>query len=703
MAKKIGCTIGRYHPFHKGHTAIIEKLSKEYDKVYVFVAGNKSSKKNPYPFQFRRRLINMSLSVSNVQFLMATKMDDDGHIKQIGGFLPDLIKRLRIGKQDTLHILVGRDRYAGFKAQLDTYKSEFPIDTKRIEVKQMGNVQVDTDSSGRISGTEVRSLIVGNNKEETRKRMSSKISYKDFEAVWDKLRFYLGKYYRLHESKFFLNESVENLATLKGIAHLEDMNPLAFLKFLQKWHNMEIDGGMEISEKVDGSAQMSFGATGNGVYAKSKYGKPLMSPSGWPSTYMYDALRNSHYAIDSVKNKIKMLQLVPNRKNPDGYDIVVSKKKIKGSIYPQFFVEVLWTRFPNSLEYGDNILMIYSAKVEGKHVASSTFERDVIKKLIELTGKKTVAKGAKWRFEDKIILSKNQFEINTRVEYKKVSDILADLKTQEILLKRAKTKEEKKAQAHVLKKIRKIQIALKQKFLDKLRSTAPVYGGDTIEGIVIKDMESGAMIKVVDKNVFTAINSYFWHYRELLGKGLKVGDEWKVGIGTQLKYDIAETVFGVPAFKTPSAPTYIKNRISKYKSPTELTSPNSQFNWKLYRFLDEHTAVGKKKASAMQADFLKAVSTSLRATQRLKKEWEVTKKKNLSKSIEDEKGKVIRTVTLPPEVITRTDKAFDLTIKELEQLLSRVQRFVSRVKTPEAKKVIMLKIFLGPKQLAKIE
>ena len=114
MAKKIGCTIGRYHPFHKGHTAIIEKLSKEYDKVYVFVAGNKSSKKNPYPFQFRRRLINMSLSVSNVQFLMATKMDDDGHIKQIGGFLPDLIKRLRIGKQDTLHILVGRDRYAGF-------------------------------------------------------------------------------------------------------------------------------------------------------------------------------------------------------------------------------------------------------------------------------------------------------------------------------------------------------------------------------------------------------------------------------------------------------------------------------------------------------------------------------------------------------------------------------------------------------------
>jgi len=418
---------------------------------------------------------------------------------------------------------------------------------------------------------------------------------------------------------------------------------------------------------------------------------------------MYDALRNAHYAIDSVKNKIKMLQLVPNRKNPDGYDIVVSKKKIKGAIYPQFFVEVLWTRFPNSLEYGDNILMIYSAKVEGRHVASSTFERDVIKKLIELTGKKTVAKGAKWRFEDKIILSKNQFEINTRVEYKKVSDILADLKTQEVLLKRAKTKEEKKAQAHVLKKIKKIQIALKQKFLDKLRSTKPVYGGDTIEGIVIKDMESGAMIKVVDKNVFTAINSYFWHYRELLGKGLKVGDEWKVGIGTQLKYDIAETVFGVPAFKTPSAPTYIKARISKYKSPTELTSPNSQFNWKLYRFLDEHTAVGKKKASAMQADFIKAVTTSLRATKRLQKEWEVTKSKNLSKSIEDEKGKVIRTVTLPPEVIMRTDKAFDLTIKELEQLLSRVQRFVSRVKTPEAKKVIMLKIFLGPKQLAKIE
>tara|TARA_Y100000310_G_scaffold309002_1_gene352670 strand:- start:546 stop:2660 length:2115 start_codon:yes stop_codon:yes gene_type:complete len=703
MAKRIGVTIGRYHPFHKGHEAIIRKLSKDYDKVYVFIAGNKSGKKNPFPFAIRKRIINLSLKgAGNVKFLMAVKTDDDGRIKGTG-YVPDLIQRLKLNPKDSLDVLVGNDRFAGFKANIENEKSSLPLPLKQINVVRMPNVSVDNDTSVRISGTEVRSHLLAGNKEEVRKRMSSNLAG-DFDEVYDKLRKYLGKYYHLHESIKLVTEA-EALAVLKGIAHLEDLSPFAFIKFLEKWQNMEITGGLEISEKVDGSAQISFGTSSGKLYAKSKYGKPIMSPSAWPSLYYYDALRNAHYALDAVKNKIGMLKLIPNLKNPDGYDIVIDKKKYKDAIYPQYFCEVLWTQVPNSLEYGDNILMIYGVKVEGSHVSSSSFEKKVLDQLLAITGKSVTAKGAKWRLENKIVLSKSQFQIDTKVEYRKLKDILKDLKNQEVLLKRAKTSAEKKARASLLKKIKKIQEQLKVKFLATLRSMDPTFGkeGGTIEGIVIKDLESGAMVKVVDKDVFTTINSYFWHYRELLGKGLKIGEEWKVGVGTQLKYDMAEQVFGVPAFKTPSAAPFIKNRITKYKTPKELQSPNAQFNWRLYEFLKKETAISKKSSSQMLSEMVAVIDNALRSIEKLQKEWDKQKKSSLTKSVTDSKtGKIIKIVTMPEIVIKRNDTAFIATRKELQKLKSDMRRFSGMVKTDEAKKIILFKLFLGKKVLGKI-
>jgi len=695
MGKKIGVTIGRYQPFHKGHEAIVRKLSKEYDRVYVFVAGNKMSKGNPLPFAFRKKIINLSMKgASNVKFLMAVMVDDDGRMRGTG-YLPDLIKRLKIKPDDRVDILVGNDRYQNYFSIIEKEKMQLNVPLN-VSVKKMPNVSVDNDTSGRISGTEVRSLIIGGNKDEARKRMSSNLGSK-FDEFYDKMRNYMGRYYRLHESSFYLTEA-EGLASLKGISHIEDLSPFAFLKFLEKWHNTEIDGGLEISEKVDGSAQISFGVSKGKVYAKSKYGKPIFSSSGWPKTHVYDALRNAHYALESVRKGILQLYLVPNTKNPDGYDIKVSKKPSRGAIFPQYFTEVLWTRVPNSIEYGDNILMIYGIKVEGGHISSSGFEKKVIDKLIELTGKRTTAKGAKWRMEGKIILSKSQFEIATKVEYKKLRDILKDIKAQEVLLKQARTPEQKKARAKLLAKINKIQQALKKKFISSLRSSTPTYGPEDsfIEGIVIKDLESGAMIKVVDKDMFTAVNRYFWHYRELMGKGGFVGSEWQVGIGTQLKYDIAEQVFATPALKTPSAPTYIKNRVTKYTIPPELKSPNARFNWLLYEFIRKETAGGKKSGTMMSAEMANIVRLAIKKIEKLRSEWERDKLGTLTKAVEDsETGKVIKTVKMPQEVIKKTDKAFVLTLEEMNKLVNRIEKFTRMVKTQEAKKVICLKLFLG--------
>lgn len=691
---KIGVTIGRYQPFHKGHEAIIRKLASEYDRVYVFVAGNKTGKGNPFPFSFRKQIINASLAgVSNVRFLMAVHMDDDGRLRGTG-YVPDLIKRLSIKANDTVDILVGNDRFANFQTSIEKEKSEGKIPVK-ITVKRMPNVTVDGDTSGRISGTEVRALIIGNNKEEVKKRMSYHLG-DSFDDIYGKLRNYLGRYYHLGESVSLIKEA-EALATLKGISHIEELSPFAFLKFLEKWQNIDILGGLEVSEKVDGSAQISFGVSKGRLWAKSKYGKPLFSPSAWPSTFMYDALRNAHYALDSVKKGIQSVYLLANSKNPDGYDIIVGKKPEMGAVYPQYFTEVLWTRVPNSIEYGDNILMIYGIKVSGSHVSSSTFEQKVIDALLSVIGKGTTAKGATWRFEGKIVLPPNKFQISTKTEYKKLKDILDDIKSQQILLGKAKTPEEKKARASLLSKINKIQLALKAKFVNVLRQRTPTFGPENsfIEGIVIKDLESGAMVKVVDKDMFTAINRYFWHYRELLGKGGFVGSEWKVGIGTQLKFEIAEQVFGCPAMKTPSITSYIQNRVNKYRVPKELTSPNARFNWLLYEFVNRETAGGKKSGDAMANEMVAIVQQAIEKIEKLRSEWERDKVSGMSRSIEDEKGKVIKIVRMPQEVAKRTDKSFESTLTEMNKLSNRIRKFTKMVKTQEAKKVILLKLYLG--------
>ena len=50
----------------------------------------------------------------------------------------------------------------------------------------------------------------------------------------------------------------------KSIEHLEDLSPEDFLRFLEKYRDLPLKGGLEVSEKLDGSARITFGVENTG-------------------------------------------------------------------------------------------------------------------------------------------------------------------------------------------------------------------------------------------------------------------------------------------------------------------------------------------------------------------------------------------------------------------------------------------------------
>lgn len=91
---KIAVFIGRFQPFHNGHLSILEKASKEFDKVIVLVgsANRRSSIKNPFSPDVRMQWIesiasetlptlNIRISSINDSFYNETKWETEVYYK----------------------------------------------------------------------------------------------------------------------------------------------------------------------------------------------------------------------------------------------------------------------------------------------------------------------------------------------------------------------------------------------------------------------------------------------------------------------------------------------------------------------------------------------------------------------------------------------------------------------------------------------
>lgn len=64
MDKKVGVILARFQPIHNGHLELIKKAILENDEVLVIIGSvDKLNKRNPIPWNIRRKLVNESLEV----------------------------------------------------------------------------------------------------------------------------------------------------------------------------------------------------------------------------------------------------------------------------------------------------------------------------------------------------------------------------------------------------------------------------------------------------------------------------------------------------------------------------------------------------------------------------------------------------------------------------------------------------------------
>lgn len=196
-ADRVGVTIGRYQPFHRGHAAVVRELAKTHDRIIVLVAGNKKDKKNPFSFKLRKRMLELSLPELQNR-LQIVKAEVDG---SPSGFLPGILAEVAKSgltslKGDTaVEVLVGEDRYETVKQQFEraaAAKDKGWFDQSQVVVMKIPRVSDDNAAS--VSGTRVRADITSGNRAGFDSAMDPHLVSvpSELEKIWVDLRKELG-------------------------------------------------------------------------------------------------------------------------------------------------------------------------------------------------------------------------------------------------------------------------------------------------------------------------------------------------------------------------------------------------------------------------------------------------------------------------------------------------------------------------------
>lgn len=461
----------------------------------------------------------------------------------------------------------------------------------------------------------------------------------------------------------------------KGIEHLEDMKPDQFMAFLSKYRDLELKGGLEVSEKVDGSARVTFGIENGKIWTQSKNGQKKTQASQYGDKPMFKPLRMAHEALASEEQKLS-------------HDW---PKEVS------FFVaEVLYTKIPNTIEYGPNVLMIHGVQKSDGSTASDEESQKLATGITKAVGQKLNDGNEEWKFEYKRIINPQDVMVDVKSEFDNLSQIYDHLKQLEPNKLKAATKGEYKSK---LQSFKDIQLALKKKLIGQLRKQKSAYGpeGGGVEGIVFRDLETGDLTKLVDKDYFTKLNNFLWNYRKLLDAGNAVDGKWEFGIMQKFRNAIADNVVGTPAAKLQNFVQQLKKFGETLEIPETVKDGESKANYIISQYI--------KKNDLMKGDFISSFKKQLQEVKKdfeaLKKDWESKKQGDVSTDLKDDEGNVIKSAKMDKLIKDRTDNAFN----DMQSFFAGVDKgleVASGLSNELTKKTAVLKLMLGQNRFDKL-
>ena len=341
-------------------------------------------------------------------------------------------------------------------------------------------------------------------------------------------------------------KTIKEVSLLEGITHIEDLGVSEFIAKIENLSNLII------SEKLDG-ANLWTGFDVNGKFyttraGKKKNAKFFYSIDDYPNISAYSGFKAAHLALDKIKNKLKK-----SIKNGEAVEI-----------------EILFGRQPNAVTYGIDgksyIAFIRPVQGDGESIVSEDsieelskdLEGDTITVMADILtsddGEKL--KSEKISIDWKIVKtqtldSKELKHINLSKEIKEFKKYLStsnddaaafglNLTNAEVLgLSLTKVPKDKREELKAIRQavadtvLNNFKLPIKEKLLnDFVRKIKPKLQGtdlddseDTgVEGVVARDPSTGEQFKIVDKDVFTTINSFNWGVRANVDGTVKTDD-----------------------------------------------------------------------------------------------------------------------------------------------------------------------------------
>jgi len=403
----------------------------------------------------------------------------------------------------------------------------------------------------------------------------------------------------------------------ESITHIEDLPVDRFIDVLKNLSSMtaqeKLDGA-NVWVGVDEDGRMYTSREGKRANADRKY-----SPDDWSLVSANNQFRAAHAALQQYTGQIKQV-LQPG-------DTVE--------------VEVLFGRQPNSVTYGasgksyvaflrgvnetsdDKALELAKAldnkEAEAKVKIVDTQDGEQIDEVsgsfpFQFVSPHTID-SAKLAAEtqvqskldslEKFLQGKSQ--INSMTNWQLMSVNLQQVPKEN----RASVKQ---ARAELMAEVQtKYKLPIKQVLLDKVTTKSKLADdsedGIGIEGIVLRDPETGDQIKIVDKDVFTTINKFNQHPRQIIQSALNTVDpdspvESRGGLLGQLRINIAELLGNRELAKASNA----RKAMEPFKGDSpEQTIKNFVDSMK---GIDDYQAV-KKKILAMTAQTAQDLKTKL--------------------------------------------------------------------------------------------
>lgn len=239
----------------------------------------------------------------------------------------------------------------------------------------------------------------------------------------------------------------------KRLRHVEDLTNEEWRLFAEAIKCCE----MEVSEKLDGSARLEFGVREGRLWFKTKNSPMLESADGLPVPVVA-----AFEGLSAIRDSLI-------RRWPQGLQNVVC--------------EVLYGRVPNTIEYGQNMLVVHGGATKDQF-------HDIFEGL-NLPG---------WSVEYKPVWSRSPF---------------AEMDLSSVM-------------------------SFRRDVLEHVKSYRSSFGpaGGMIEGLVFTGSQGS--FKVVDRKMFTELNRFMWKYREMLDRGMKVDESYEPGILGGLRRQFAE-------------------------------------------------------------------------------------------------------------------------------------------------------------------